>query len=55
MGFLWLLCFKYLCLYNNAAKIFGTEGVLCRRFVNFAIKRRLKQTEGVDYQRIPLG
>ena len=47
--------FKYLCLYNNAAKIFGTEGVVCRRFVNIAIKRRLKQAEGVDYQRIPLG
>ena len=41
-------------LYNNAAKIFGTEGVLCRRFVNFAIKRCLKQAEGVDYQRLPL-
>jgi len=40
--------------YNNAAKIFGTEGVLCRRFVNFAIKRHLKQAEGVDYQRLPL-
>ncbi|MBO5674464.1 MAG: hypothetical protein J6S09_09285 [Paludibacteraceae bacterium] len=38
-----------------AAKIFGAEGVLCRRFVNFAIKRRLKQAEGVDYQRLPLG
>ena len=42
------------CFYNNAAKIFGTEGVLCRRFVNVAIKRRLKQAEGVDYQRLPL-
>ena len=30
-------------------------GVLCRRFVNIAIKRRLKQAEGVDYQRLPLG
>ena len=26
-----------------------------RRFVNFAIKRGLKQAEGVDYQRLPLG
>ena len=34
MGFLWLLCFKYLCLYNNAAKIFGAEGVLRRRLEN---------------------
>ena len=42
-------------LYHDAAKIFGTEGILCRRFVNFAIKRRLKQAEGVDYQRLPLG
>jgi hypothetical protein len=53
VGFLWLLGFKYLCLYNNAAKIFGVEGVLCRRFVNFAIKRNLKQAEGADYQRFP--
>ena len=44
-----------MCLYNNAAKIFGTEGFLCRRFVNVAIKRCLKQAEGVDYQRLPLG
>ena len=42
-------------LYNNAAKIFGAEGILCRRFVNVAIKRHLKQAEGVDYQRLPLG
>ena len=42
-------------LYNNAAKIFGTEGVLCRRFVCFAIEGCLKQAEGVDYQRLPLG
>ena len=28
--------------------------LLCRRFVNFAIKRCLKQAEGVDYQRLPL-
>ena len=41
--------------YNNAAKIFGTEGVVCRRFVNIAIKRFLKQAESVDYQRLPLG
>ena len=34
MGFRWLLCFKYLCLYNNAAKIFGTDVVLCRRLEN---------------------
>ena len=34
VGFRWLLCFKYLCLYNNDAKTFGTEGVLCRRFEN---------------------
>ena len=38
MGFLWLLCFKYLCLYNNAAKIFGAEGVLRRRFENLGNK-----------------
>ena len=38
MGFLWLLCFKYLCLYNNAAKIFGAEVVLCRRFENLESK-----------------
>ena len=38
MGFLWLLCFKYLCLYNNDAKIFGAEGVLCRRFENLENK-----------------
>ena len=31
------------------------EGVLCRRFVNVAIKRCLKQAEGVDYQRLPRG
>ena len=43
------------CFYNNAAKIFGTEGVLSRRFENFAIKRSFKQAEGVDYQRLPLG
>ena len=42
-------------LYNNAAKIFGIIVVLCRRFVNVAIKRRLKQAESVDYQRLPLG
>ena len=29
--------------------------VLCRGFVNFAIKRCFKQAEDVDYQRIPLG
>ena len=23
--------FLYTCLYNNAAKIFGTEGILCRK------------------------
>ena len=43
-----------MCLYNNAAKIFGIIVVLCRRFVNIAIKRCLKQAEGVDYQRLPL-
>ena len=35
---LWLLCFKYLYLYNNAAKIFGAERVLCRRFENLENK-----------------
>ena len=40
--------------YNNAAKIFGILVVLCRRFVNIAIGRHLKQEEGVDYQRLPL-
>ena len=30
--YLWLWCFKYLCLYNNGVKIFGVEGVLSRRF-----------------------
>ena len=44
-----------MCLYNNAAKIFGILVLLCRRFVNVAIERHLKQAEGVDYQRIPLG
>ena len=52
MGFRWLYITRF---YNNAAKIFGMEDVLCRRFVNFAIKRCLKQAEGVDYQRLPLG
>ena len=41
--------------YNNAAKIFGILVVLCRRFVNVAIERHLKQAEGIDYQRLPLG
>ena len=55
IGELWAFGdFLYMCLYNNAAKIFGVEEVLCRRFVNVAIKRRLKQAEGVDYQRLPL-
>jgi len=54
-GLLVAFVFQHLRLYNNDAKIFGAEGVLCRRFVNFAIKRCLKQAEGVDYQRIPLG
>lgn len=44
-----------MCLYNNAAKIFDAEGVLCRRFVHFSIERHLKQAEGVDYQHLPLG
>ena len=44
-----------MCLYNNAAKIFGIVLVLCRRFVNFVIIWCLKQAEGVDYQRLPLG
>ena len=39
--------------YNNAAKIFGTEGVLCRRFVNFAIKRCLKQAGIVVFTMLP--
>ena len=40
LGLLWAFGgFLYTCLYNNAAKTFGTEGVVCRRFVNFAIKR----------------
>ena len=26
--------FKYFCLYNNTAKIFGAEGVSCRRLEN---------------------
>ena len=53
MGFQWLLCFKYLCLYNNAAKIFDVEEVLRRRFVNLAIRKCFKQSEGIDYQRPP--
>ena len=44
-----------MCLYNNAAKIFGILVLLCRRFVNFIVTRYLKQAEGVDYQRLPLG
>ena len=35
---LWLLCFKYLYLYNNAAKIFGTGGVLCRRLEALVVR-----------------
>ena len=31
------------------------EEVLCRRFVCFVIEGCLKQAEGVDYQRLPLG
>lgn len=55
IGDLWEFCgFLQTRFYNNAAKIFGTEGVLCRRFVNVAIERHLKQTEGVDYQRLPI-
>ena len=55
-GLLWAFGgFLSMCLYNNAAKIFGILVVLCRRFVNIAIKRCLKQAEGVDYQRFPLG
>ena len=42
-------------LYNNAAKIFGIIVVLCRRLESFVITWCLKQAEGVDYQRIPLG
>ena len=30
MGFLWFTLFYV--LYNNTAKIFGAEGVLCRKF-----------------------
>ena len=55
-GLLWAFGgFLSMCLYNNAAKIFGILVVLCRRFVNIAIKRCLKQAEGVDYKRLPLG
>ena len=30
----WLSVAFMMRFYNNAARIFGTEGVLCRRFVN---------------------
>ena len=30
--------------YNNAAKIFGTEAVLCRRFVNLVFMKAYKES-----------
>jgi hypothetical protein len=30
--------------YNNAAKIFGTEAVLCRRFVNLVFMTAYKES-----------
>ena len=58
IGDLWDICGLSVAfvmhLYNNAAKIFGVEGVLCRRLENFVITRCLKQAESVDYQRLLL-
>ena len=56
VGYLWAFGgFLQTRFYNNAAKIFGIIVILCRRFVNLAIKRCLKQAEVVDYKRLPLG
>ncbi len=43
----WVVSFLWTRFYNNAAQIFGTEAVLCRRFVNLVFMTAYK--ESVNY------
>ena len=40
----WVVSFLWTRFYNNAAKIFGTEAVLCRRFVNLVFMTAYKES-----------
>jgi hypothetical protein len=40
----WAVSFLWTRFYNNAAKIFGTEAVLCRRFVNLVFMTAHKES-----------
>ena len=40
--------------YNNAAKIFGAEGILRRRLDYFVLKMDKKKVEGIENQSLPL-
>ena len=40
----WVVSFLWTRFYNNAAKIFGTETVLCRRFVNLVFMTAYKES-----------
>ena len=43
MGLLWAFCgFLETCLYNNATKIFGTEGILHIAFEPIAVVRSIQ-------------
>ena len=41
----WVVSFLWTRFYNNAAKIFGTEAVLCRRFVNLVFMTAYKESK----------
>ena len=40
--------------YNNAAKIFGAEGILRRRLDYFVLKMDKKEVEDIENQSLPL-
>ncbi len=40
----WVVSFLWTRFYNNAAEIFGTEAILCRRFVNLVFMTAYKES-----------